>query len=201
MDLLVNLLAMLGDNVLALLNVGGVNNGLALLSWDLSLMLLGNLVALVFNMVLAVRPRRVTLVTSFSISLVISMRVTSMNLVRIMTNNLGAVVDLGVLFLTVSGDNLFTVFNVGGVNNDVIFLMTLLTVLLFWSLVALFLYIVVALWSRGMGISSMVTLISWICLSLWSSIWFWQGNSQTSKDKNCTNLIHFLEYLFPPSLL
>ena len=141
------LMTLLVDDILTFLNVGGVNNGLALLSWDLSLMLLGNLVALVFNMVLAVRSRRITLVTSFSISLVISMRVTSMNLVRIMTNNLGAVVDLGVLFLTVSSDNLFTVFNIGGVNNDVIFLMTLLTVLLFWSLVALFLYVVMALWS------------------------------------------------------
>ena len=70
-----------------------------------------------------------------------------MNLLRIMTNNLGAVVDLLVGLFTVSGDNFLTVFNVGGVDNDVIFLMTLLTVLLFWSLVALLLYIVVALWS------------------------------------------------------
>ena len=70
-----------------------------------------------------------------------------MNLVRIMTNNLGAVVNLGVLFLTVSLDNFLTVFNVGGVNNDVIFLMTFLMMLLLWSLVTLLLYIVMALWS------------------------------------------------------
>jgi len=139
------LVTLLMDDILTLFNVGGVNNGLALLSWNLSLILLGNLVALVINMVLAVGSRRVTLVTSLSLS--ISAGVTSMNLLRIMTNNLGAVVDLGVLFLTVSGDNLLTLFNVGGVNNDVIFLMTLLTVLLFWSLVALLLYILVALWS------------------------------------------------------
>ena len=87
------------------------------------------------------------MVTSFSISLVITMGVTSMNLVRIMTNNLGAVVNLGVLFLTMSGDNLFTLFNVGGVNNDVIFLMTFLMMLLLWSLVTPLLYIVMALWS------------------------------------------------------
>jgi len=141
------LVTLLMDDILTLFNVGGVNDGLALLSWDLSLILLGNLVALVINMVLAVGSRRVTLVTSFSISLSISTGVTSMNLLRIMTNNLGAVVNLGVLFLTVSGDNLLTLFNVGGVNNDVIFLMTLLAVLLFWSLVALLLYILVALWS------------------------------------------------------
>merc|ERR1719481_1567597 len=141
------LMTLLMDDILTLFNVGGVNDGLALLSWDLSLILLGNLVALVINMVLAVGSRRVTLVTSFSISLSISAGVTSMNLLRIMTINLGAVVNLGVLFLTVSGDNLLTLFNVGGVNNDVIFLMTLLTVLLFWSLVALLLYILVALWS------------------------------------------------------
>ena len=70
-----------------------------------------------------------------------------MNLVRIMTNNLGAVVNLGMLFLTVSLDNFLTVFNVGGVNNDVIFLMTFLMMLLLWSLVTLLLYIVMALWS------------------------------------------------------
>ena len=75
------------------------------------------------------------------------MGVTSMNLVRIMTNNLGAVVNLGMLFLTVSLDNFLTVFNVGGVNNDVIFLMTFLMMLLLWSLVTLLLYIVMALWS------------------------------------------------------
>jgi len=75
------------------------------------------------------------------------MGVTSMNLVRIMTNNLGAVVNLGVLFLTMSLDNFLTVFNVGGVNNDVIFLMTFLMMLLLWSLVTLLLYIVMALWS------------------------------------------------------
>jgi len=75
------------------------------------------------------------------------MGVTSMNLVRIMTNNLGAVVNLGVLFLTMSLDNFLTVFNVGGVNNDVIFLMTFLMMLLLWSLVTLLLYIVMAFWS------------------------------------------------------
>jgi len=78
---------------------------------------------------------------------VITMGVTSMNLVRIMTNNLGAVVNLGVLFLTMSLDNFLTVFNVGGVNNDVIFLMTFLMMLLLWSLVTLLLYIVMAFWS------------------------------------------------------
>merc|ERR1712025_1385454 len=146
-NLLVVLLALSDKLFLTLLNVGGINNGLALLSWNLSLMLLRNLVALMVHMVLAMRSRWVTLVTSFSISLVITMGVTSMNLVRIMTNNLGAVVNLGVLFLTVSLDNFLTVFNVGGVNNDVIFLMTFLMMLLLWSLVTLLLYIVMALWS------------------------------------------------------
>ena len=75
------------------------------------------------------------------------MGVTSMNLVGIMTNNLGAVVNLGMLFLTVSLDNFLTVFNVGGVNNDVIFLMTFLMMLLLWSLVTLLLYIMMAFWS------------------------------------------------------
>jgi len=52
-----SLVTLLMDDILALLNVGGINNGLALLSWNLSLMLLRNLVTLVFHMVLAVRSR------------------------------------------------------------------------------------------------------------------------------------------------
>ena len=52
-----SLMTLLMDDILALLNVGSINNGLALLSWNLSLMLLRNLVTLVFHMVLAVRSR------------------------------------------------------------------------------------------------------------------------------------------------
>merc|ERR1712025_31911 len=110
-NLLVVLLALSDKLFLTLLNVGGVNNGLALLSWNLSLMLLRNLVALMVYMVLAMR----------------SMGVTSMNLVRIMTNNLGAVVNLGVLFLTMCGDNFLTLLNVGSINNHIIFLMPMLS--------------------------------------------------------------------------
>jgi len=54
-DLGVGLSALSGEGVLTLLNVGGVNNGLADGSWDLSLVLLGDLVALLLNMLLALR--------------------------------------------------------------------------------------------------------------------------------------------------
>merc|ERR1712025_377100 len=49
-NLLVVLLALSDKLFLTLLNVGGINNGLALLSWNLSLMLLRNLVALMVQM-------------------------------------------------------------------------------------------------------------------------------------------------------
>ena len=53
MDLGVALLALSDQLLHTLLNVGGVHNGLAHRSGHLGLMLLGNLVALVLNMVLA----------------------------------------------------------------------------------------------------------------------------------------------------
>jgi len=171
------LVTLLMDDILTLFNVGGVNDGLALLSWDLSLILLGNLVALVINMVLAVGSRRVTLVTSLSLS--ISTGVTSMNLLRIMTNNLGAVVNLGVLFLTVSGDNLLTLFNVGGVNNDVIFLMTFLSLVLDWLLVALLVWLAEAL-------EVVVTSVSWDR----------SADSSTSEQKSSAKFVHHLEVCF-----
>ena len=142
MNLLVVLLALSDKLFLTLLNVGGVNNGLALLSWHLSLMLLGNLVALVFNMVLAVRSRRVTLVTS--LSLVISTRMVIHNM-GVMTNNLRTVVNLSVLFLTMCGDNFLAFFNIGGIYNDIIFFMTFFSVTLLWLLVALLVWLTKAL--------------------------------------------------------
>ena len=66
---------------------------------------------------------------------------------RVMTNNMAAVVNLLVFFLTVSVHNLLTLLNVGGVHNFLAFLVFLML----GDLVALFVLLVMALWSRGVS--------------------------------------------------
>merc|ERR1712025_708288 len=127
---------------ITIFNVCGINNGLTFSSRNFSLMLLGNLMALMIYMVLAVWSRRVTLVTS--LSLVISMRM-MINHLRVMTNNLRTVVYLSVLFLTMCGDNFLTFINVGGIYNNIIFFMTFFSVTLLWFLVALLVWLAKAL--------------------------------------------------------
>merc|ERR1719445_765033 len=83
---------------------------------------------------------------------------------RVMTNNIGALVDLGVNLLTVSGNDVLTFFSVDGVNDNIVFLMTLLSLLFNWLLVALLLNILVALGSR------VIFLLSWVSLSISLSI-------------------------------
>merc|ERR1719347_812390 len=123
-------------------NVGGINNGLTFCSGNLSLMLLRNLVTFVVNMVLAVRSRGVTLMTS--LSLVISLRM-MINDMGIMTNNLRTVVNLSVFFLAMCCHNFLTFLNVGGVNNDIIFFMTHFSVILLRFLMTLFVWLAEAL--------------------------------------------------------
>ena len=152
MHLGVGLLA-LGHHLLhTLLNVGGVHNGLAHLSGDLGLLLLGHLVALVLNMVLALRSRGVARWISLSISLVVS---TMRNHLGVMTNNSAAMVNLLVGLLAVLGHNLLTLLNVGGVNLDVILSVTLLSLLLDWLLVALPVGLAMAL--LGLAVASIAT--------------------------------------------
>merc|ERR1719244_1393436 len=98
-------------NLLTLLNVGGVNNLLALLV----LLGLGDLVALFVLLVMAL--------WTMVISLMLHMRV--------MTNNMGAMLNLSVFLLTMSVCNILTLFNIGGVHN----VFTLIMFLMFWYLV------------------------------------------------------------------
>jgi len=104
------------------------------------------------------------------------MGVTSMNLVRIMTNNLGAVVNLGVLFLTMCGDNFLTLLNIGGIYNHIIFLMTFLSLVLDWLLVTLFVWLAEALKVVMMTMS-----------------WDRCADSSTSKEKSSAKFVHHLE--------
>ena len=75
---------------------------------------------------------------------------------RVMTNNMAAVVNLLVFFLTVSVHDLLTLLNVGGVH----YFLALLVLLFLGDLVALFVLLVMALWSRGV---SMFASLSFSC--------------------------------------
>ena len=102
------------------------NLGLNLVA-DRSGVLLGNLVALLLDILLAVRSRGVSMATITRLS--ISLVVTSMNLVGVMSNNMRALVHLGVSLTAVLGDNVLTLLNVGGVHNCVALLVILDVVL------------------------------------------------------------------------
>ena len=67
------------------------------------------------------------------------------NHLRVMTNNLRTVVNLGVLFFTMCGDNFFTFLNVCSIYNNIIFFMTHFSVILLWFLVTLFVWLAEAL--------------------------------------------------------
>merc|ERR1711879_398944 len=103
-------------NLLTLLNVGGVNNLVALFVL---------LVMALWTMGISLR---VSMMSSFSISftLVIStMTIRFMMLhMRVMTNNMGAMLKLSVC-------NILTLFNIGGVHN----VFTLVMFLMLWYLV------------------------------------------------------------------
>ena len=120
------------------------NLGLNLVA-DRSGVLLGNLVALLLDILLAVRSRGVSMATITR--LCISLVVTSMNLVGVMSNNMRALVHLLVCLLTVLCDNVLTFFNVGSVNDNIKLLMTLLSLFLDGLLMALLLHILMTLWS------------------------------------------------------
>ena len=125
-NLLMGFLTVSSNDLLALLNIGSVNNLLALLLGDLAGVLLGVLVALLVLLVMTTGARGVSMATSLSFTLVVSSIVATMmdsNNLRVMTNNVGAVVDLLVFLLTMSSDYMFTLFNVSDIDDNIIFSM------------------------------------------------------------------------------
>ena len=185
-DLLVNLLAMLGDNVLALLNVGGVNNHIIFLMADLSLVLDWLLVALLVWLAeaLEVVVRFVT-ITWLSLSLGITSMMASMDDLRVMTNNSRAVVDLLVSLTAVLGDNVNTFLNVGGVHNYIILLMADLFM------------IGVTLLGVGNVIDNMTL---GLIASLMTGFSNWASQS-TSEKKSCTHFKHHSGVSLPTNSL
>merc|ERR1719320_831430 len=130
-----------GDCFLTLFNISCVNNSLADRAGNLALILYWPLVALP---VLLVNTLRTSGVSRLSITLTI----TSMSMshyLGVMANNSRAVVDLLRCFLTMSGDDVLTLLNISSVYNNIIFLMALLALILYWLLVALLVWLAEAL--------------------------------------------------------
>ena len=128
--LLVCLLTVLGHDILTLLNVGGINNGVIFLMTFLSLIvdwsLMTLLVWLTETLEVVVGLVSVSwLSISFSLSLVIR---TTVDKLRVMTNNSRAVVNLLGHLTAVFSDNVSTLLNVGCINNHIILLMTSLLI-------------------------------------------------------------------------
>ena len=130
-NLLVGLMALLGDDVLALLDVGGVYDSLADGPGHLTRVLLGHLVALLLHMLLALGAGGVSVVTSLGISLSLSLAVsvTMSDHMGVMTHNSGAVVHLLGDGVAVLGDDVLALLGVGGVHDGVVLLVALLVIL------------------------------------------------------------------------
>jgi len=146
MNLLVGLLAVLGHDVLALLDVGGVHDNIVLLMALLPLVLDGLLVALLVGLAEALEVVVMGLVSiaRLSLSLVIAMSVTSVDDLGIMTYYSGAVVDLGVALLALGDELLHALLDVGCVHNGLAHGSGHLALVLLGHLVALLLHMLLA---------------------------------------------------------
>merc|ERR1719309_1309602 len=159
---------------LAFLNIGSVNNLLTLLLGDLAGVLLGVLVALLVLLVMTTGARGVSMATSLSFTLVVSSIVATMmdsNNLRVMTNNVRAVVDLLVFLLTMSSDYMFTLFNVSDINDNIIFSLAFIMSRLFGNLMALLVLLVMAMRSTGVPMAS--------C--------FWRGSAENKRCREKEN--------------
>merc|ERR1711982_190176 len=117
----------------------------------------GVLVALLVLLVFTVRSGRVSMASSSSITLVVSTvavtRMVNTNNLRVMANNMGAVVNLLVFLLTMSSDNIFTFFNIGDIHNNIILYMALIMLRLLGDLVALVVLLVMAVRTTGVAMA------------------------------------------------
>ena len=178
-SLLMSLLTVSIDPLLALLDIDGVHNLLAGLLRDLASVLVGVLVALLLLLVMTAGSTGISLLSRLSRTLVVpSMTsitsVTSMtfmtsmtsmtivlmvniNNLRVSSNNVRIVVDLLMLFLTVSDYKIFALLSVCDIHHNIIVNIALLMVLLFGDLVALVVLLVMAVRTTVVSMA-----ISWI---------------------------------------
>ena len=137
-DLLADMLTVLSHNVLALLNVGRVHDGLAHRPGDLLGLVLRHTLTLLLHILSALGTTGVPLVSRLSL-------VISTDNMTVMAHHMTALGHPCVGLLAVPGHNLLALFSVGGVNHNIILLMALLSLLLNGLLVTLLLNILFTL--------------------------------------------------------
>ena len=147
-DLGVDLLTVLGDSLLALLGVGGVDLHVVLLVALLPFVLDRLLVTLLLHILVTLRTTGVALNTGlrsglgggFSLAVV-----TSVDNLGVMADNSGAVVNLLVRLLAVLGHDVLALLDVGGVHHSLAHGPGHLAGVLLGDLVALLLHVLLAL--------------------------------------------------------
>jgi len=144
-----------GESLLAFLDVGGVDDGLADGSGHLAGVLDWLLVTLSVLLVVALGFRGVAgLGFSLSLSVAVAVADDSVgNDLGVVTDNGGAVVNLLGSLFTVGGDDVLALFDVGGVDDDVVLLVALLTLVVDRLLVALLVGLAEALLVVVLGVS------------------------------------------------
>merc|ERR1719378_1167359 len=98
---------------------------------------------------------------SFSLSVSLSISMSMGDNLGVMTDNSGAMVDLLVCLLAVLGHNILALLNVCGVNNDIIFFMAFLSLVLDWLLVALLVWL-----AEALEVVVRLVAITWLSLSI-----------------------------------
>merc|ERR1719419_727146 len=137
-------------------------------------------------MLLALGSRGVSLASisrlsiSFSLSVSLSITMSMGDNLGVMTNDSGAMVDLLVCLLAVLGHNILALLNVGSVNNDIIFFMAFLSLVLDWLLVALLVWL-----AEALEVVVRLVAITWLSLSI--SL----GISMTSMDNLVSGSLKF----------
>ena len=156
MNLFVLFMAVGMNNLLTFFNIGSVHNLLALLVF----LMLWDLVTLLFFLVMALRSMGisvgVSIMSSLSFTLVIStvtVRSVVLNM-RIVTNNMRAMMNLGVFLFTVSVDNMFTLFDISGVYN----IFTLIMLLMLGDLMTLMLLLVLTMGATGVSFMATIAM-------------------------------------------
>merc|ERR1740131_104417 len=95
-----------------------------------------------------------------SITLVVSTiamtRMVNTNNLRVMANNMRAVVDLLVFLLTMSSDHIFTFFYISDIHNNILY-MALIMLRMFGDLVALVVLLVMTVRTTGVSMASMAS--------------------------------------------
>jgi len=146
---------------------------------DLALILYWPLGTLPVLLVMALRTSGVSW-----LSLTLTITIPSMSMshyLRVMANNSRAVVDLLRCFLTMSGDDVLTLLNISSVYDNIIFLMALLALVLYWLLVTLLVWL-----TEALHVVVMVVCVQRFSFSLTIPSMYWMNNMGVLTNNSST---------------